>query len=417
MVSAWDGDAVAAVAVAVDRLQEARDVHDPRVQRAVVRARAGNQVDRRHPRAGGRRAEDHVADLEGALGRGCAGRRRHVVELAEAVGDPGGRIRPRAAGVAQVTDGRIDELSLHCIRGDRRGTATGAVVAPPPPHPAANTVSRASSAVLGSLESIVYPLWKLLECTAVRMHPIESRRPMPDRSVRSAAAARHRPIGGSVAYCENRAAMKCLLVDDHALVRDALALLIALQHPDVDLRHAGRLREARAVLEAEPDVDLVLLDLALPDSSGLDTLSRPCGRPRRTTRPVVLSADDRPETVFTAIDGGAAGGFIPKATESRLLREALATVLRGGVYVPAVALAASPAPHGQPASTEHLGLTQRQIEVLRMLVDGRSNKLIARELDLAPSTVKTHLEAIFQRLHVNSRTQAVVAAARLGLRL
>ena len=120
--------------------------------------------------------------------------------------------------------------------------------------------------------------------------------------------------------------------------------------------------------------------------------------------------DEQPECLGAA-------GFIPKATESRLLREALATVLRGGVYVPAVALAANPAPHGQPASTDHLGLTQRQIEVLRMLVDGRSNKLIARELDLAPSTVKTHLEAIFQRLRVNSRTQAVVAAARLGLRL
>jgi DNA-binding NarL/FixJ family response regulator len=218
-----------------------------------------------------------------------------------------------------------------------------------------------------------------------------------------------------VAYCQNPAAMKCLLVDDHALVRDALALLIALQHPDVDLRHAGRLREARAVLQAEPDVDLVLLDLALPDSAGLATLLalREAAPDART---VVLSADDRPETVLAAIDAGAAG-FIPKATESRLLREALATVLRGGVYVPALALDAHPAPPGQPASTEHLGLTLRQIEVLRMLIDGRSNKLIAREPDLAPSTVKTHLEAIFQRLQVNSRTQAVVAAARLGLRL
>ena len=209
--------------------------------------------------------------------------------------------------------------------------------------------------------------------------------------------------------------MKCLLVDDHALVRDALALLIALQHPDVDLRHAGRLREALSVLGAEPDVDLVLLDLDLPDSTGLATLQaiRDASPDVRT---VVLSADDRPETVLAAIDAGAAG-FIPKATESRQLREALATVLRGGVHVPAVALAASPAPLGQPGSTEHLGLTLRQIDVLRMLVDGRSNKLIARELDLSPSTVKTHLEAIFQRLHVNSRTQAVVAAARLGLSL
>jgi DNA-binding NarL/FixJ family response regulator len=209
--------------------------------------------------------------------------------------------------------------------------------------------------------------------------------------------------------------MKCLLVDDHALVRDALALLIALHHPEVDLRHAGRLREAGALLEAEPDIDLVLLDLALPDSAGLATLAS-VREAAPATRTVVLSGDDRPETVLAAIDAGAAG-FIPKATESRLLREALATVLRGGVYVPPLAPAASAGAPQQPASAEQLGLTPRQIDVLRMLVDGRSNKLIARALALSPSTVKTHLEAIFQRLRVNSRTQAVVAAARLGLRL
>jgi DNA-binding NarL/FixJ family response regulator len=211
--------------------------------------------------------------------------------------------------------------------------------------------------------------------------------------------------------------MKCLLVDDHALVRDALALLIALHHPDVDLRHASRLREARAVLEAEPDVDLVLLDLSLPDSAGLATLAA-VRDSAPATRTVVLSGDDRPETVLAAIDAGAAG-FIPKATESRALRLALATVLNGGVYVPplALALAPQPSPAGLPQSVEMLGLTPRQVDVLRMLVDGRSNKLIARELELSASTVKTHLEAIFQRLQVNSRTQAVVAAARLGLRL
>jgi DNA-binding NarL/FixJ family response regulator len=210
--------------------------------------------------------------------------------------------------------------------------------------------------------------------------------------------------------------MKCLLVDDHALVRDALALLIALQHPDVDLRHAGRLREARAVLESEADVDLVLLDLALPDSAGLATLQA-MRDAAPDARIVVLSADDRPETVLAAIDARAAG-FIPKATESRALREALAAVLKGGVYLPAVALAASPAASAAPAaSAGQLGLTLRQIDVLRMLIDGRSNKLIARELDVSTSTVKSHLEAIFQRLQVNSRTQAVVAAARLGLRL
>jgi len=209
--------------------------------------------------------------------------------------------------------------------------------------------------------------------------------------------------------------MKCLLVDDHALVRDALALLIALHHPDVDLRHAGRLHDACAVLAAEPDVDLVLLDLTLPDSAGLATLQA-VREAAPGTRTVVLSADERPEIVLAALDAGAAG-FIPKSTESRSLRAALTTVLSGGIYVPPVTLAIGPPPGQQADSVERLDLTPRQIDVLRMLIDGRSNKLIGRALDLAPSTVKTHLEAIFQRLQVNSRTQAVVAAARCGLKL
>jgi DNA-binding NarL/FixJ family response regulator len=207
--------------------------------------------------------------------------------------------------------------------------------------------------------------------------------------------------------------MKCLLVDDHALIRDALALLIALHHPLVDLRHAACLADARALLAAEPEIQLVLLDLTLADSAGIATLQR-VREAAPAARIVVLSAEDGPETVLAALDAGAAG-FIPKTTESQVMRRAIATVLDGGVYVP-------PIPDGvahaqRPVDAEKLGLTPRQVDVLRMLVDGRSNKAIARALDLAPSTVKTHLEAIFLRLQVSSRTQAVVAAARLGLRL
>lgn len=206
--------------------------------------------------------------------------------------------------------------------------------------------------------------------------------------------------------------MKCLLVDDHSLIRDALTLLIALQQPRVDLRHAGRLSEALELLAVEPDVDLVLLDLLLPDSRGVDTLLR-LREAAGAVRIVVLSADDRPETVAAALDAGAAG-FIPKTTESNLMRDAIGVVLDGGIYVPQLPEGMARTP--EPASVDQLGLTPRQVDVLRRLVDGQSNKLIARALDVSPSTVKTHVEAIFHRLRVNSRTQAVVAAARLGLR-
>lgn len=207
--------------------------------------------------------------------------------------------------------------------------------------------------------------------------------------------------------------MKCLLVDDHALIRDALALLIAMHHPHVDLRHATCLADAHVLLTAEPDIRLVLLDLALADSSGIATLAR-VREVSPLSRVVVLSGDDRSETILAALDAGAAG-FIPKTTESNVLRNAIATVIDGGVYLPPVEIGSAPA--ARTPSAETLGLTPRQVDVLRMLVDGRSNKSIARALELSPSTVKTHLEAIFERLHVSSRTQAVVAAARLGLRL
>ncbi len=207
--------------------------------------------------------------------------------------------------------------------------------------------------------------------------------------------------------------MKCLLVDDHSLIRDALALLIALHHPSVDLRHAGCLADALKLLAAEPDIRFVLLDLTLSDSSGISTLQRVRGAVP-LARIVVLSADDRPETVLAAIDAGAAG-FIPKTTESNVLRVAIGTVIDGGVYMPPGTTGA--AANQQLVSAELLGLTARQVDVLRMVVGGQSNKSIARALDLAPSTVKTHMEAIFLRLHVSSRTQAVVAAARLGLKL
>jgi len=104
-------------------------------------------------------------------------------------------------------------------------------------------------------------------------------------------------------------------------------------------------------------------------------------------------------------------GFIPKTSEFQVMTAALDQVLQGGVYLPASATAQPVVPADTPA------LSPRQLAVLGLLVQGQSNKGISRALDLSASTVKTHLEAVFLRLGVNSRTQAVVAVARLGLRL
>lgn len=207
--------------------------------------------------------------------------------------------------------------------------------------------------------------------------------------------------------------MKLLIVDDHALFRDGLALLVGLEFPALELLQAGSLAQAQALLADHPDVRLVLLDLGLPDAAGLGALTllhqlsdqAPC---------VVLSAEESPAVVMAALDAGAAG-FIPKTTQSDTMLAALRTILAGGVYLPpcVTGQARPPAPGGEATT----GLSDRQMDVLRLLLEGKSNKHIGRELGLSESTVKTHLSAIFRRLNVSSRTQAVVAASQLGLRL
>ena len=215
--------------------------------------------------------------------------------------------------------------------------------------------------------------------------------------------------------------MHTLLVDDHSLFREGLALLITQGFAGLTLRQAGDIAEALSQLDRHPDLQLVLLDLALPDAAGTSGLLRVRQRAPHVAV-VVLSADATPDTVIAAIDAGAAG-FIPKTARSGVMLEALRTVLGGGVYLPPAALldradadSALPAGPGPP-SHELPGLTRRQLDVLRLLIEGKSNKLICRELELSESTVKTHLASIFRHLGANSRTQAVVAAARLGLRL
>ena len=224
--------------------------------------------------------------------------------------------------------------------------------------------------------------------------------------------------------------MKLLLIDDHPLFRDGLSLLIQhrldlAEHGGAEVLEAGSLQEALLALESHPDVDLVLLDLGLADRQGLGTLTE--WRELVPQLPVVvLSADDRPGTIVAAIDQGASG-FIPKTVEASVMQEALHRVLSGGVYLPPLptdAVAPDPLPSDDDGMRDEavgpdakLGLSGRQLDVLRLLVEGKPNKEICRVLSLSESTVKTHLSAIFRKLKVSSRTQAVVAVARAGVTL
>ncbi len=208
--------------------------------------------------------------------------------------------------------------------------------------------------------------------------------------------------------------MNVLLIDDHALFRDALTLMLQARFQTLELLHAGTLAEALQQQRQHDDIGLALLDLALPDSGGIASLQR--WREQAAQVPVVvLSADDRPETVLAAIDAGAAG-FIPKTAQGRVLEDALRAVLDGRAFVPPRTYGTLDELRAAPVA-EPLDLSPRQLDVLRLLIEGKTNKMICRDLDLSESTVKTHLAAIFRRLGVETRTQAVVAAARLGLRL
>lgn len=215
--------------------------------------------------------------------------------------------------------------------------------------------------------------------------------------------------------------MKFLVVDDHALIRDAMHDLLGALQPGVEVLTAMNAVQARQALCEHPDIGLVLLDLNLPDADGLELLAE-WRDEHPATAVVVLSGNHDPATARAALAGGASG-FIPKSDSRDVLLRALALVLAGGVYVPAFALQAAAlrtfAEAGRPSAAglptpQALGLTTRQLDVLALMMQGRSNKLIGRALNLAEPTVKNHVTALLRALKVGSRTEAVVAVTAWG---
>lgn len=209
--------------------------------------------------------------------------------------------------------------------------------------------------------------------------------------------------------------MNILLVDDHALFREGVALLLKELDSAVQVRHASNMAEALAVLEQDAGIELILLDFLLPGEHGLQALKTL--RQRHPAVPLVmLSSQEDQVTVLRSIQLGAMG-FIPKSASSSQMFEALRTVLAHGIYVPPLSLAYVVLPALKPprASPAELGLTPRQTQVLWLVLEGKSMKHIARELNLSPNTVKTHVSAVLRALGVTTRTQAIVAASRMGL--
>jgi DNA-binding NarL/FixJ family response regulator len=202
--------------------------------------------------------------------------------------------------------------------------------------------------------------------------------------------------------------MNILVVDDHALIREGMVGMIRSLAPEARVEQADRCESALEMARGG-HYDLILLDLQLPDRPGFVALEH-CRTEHPETAVVVVSGQEDRETVMRALDLGAKS-FIPKSTDVARLREALSVVLAGGVYLPeSIGAPGAAAPMPWP-------LTPRQVEVLALVVAGLPNKLIARRLDIAESTVKIHVSVILRELKVTSRTQALIAVAKAGVRL
>ncbi|AMW35344.1 response regulator transcription factor [Haematospirillum jordaniae] len=228
--------------------------------------------------------------------------------------------------------------------------------------------------------------------------------------------------------------MKFLVADDHPLVRKALSITLEKVDCAASVLQAADMTELLGHLGAHPDIDLILMDLTMPGTSGLGSLEQAINH--AAPSPVaVVSADERPETALGSLRAGAVG-YLPKSLPEDVMRAALTLILSGGTYVPPLVLSAYRAPsftehgrrppagyskpdHGIFASTAPLmeqgratTLTPRQAEVLELVIEGYSNREISEILCVAESTVKVHITAILKAYAVSSRAKAIHAARR-----
>jgi DNA-binding NarL/FixJ family response regulator len=205
-----------------------------------------------------------------------------------------------------------------------------------------------------------------------------------------------------------------VIADDHPLFRDALRQAVGSVVTSSKIDDAGSFEELAALLERDADVDLILLDLTMPGINGFSGLIYL--RAQYPAIPVVIvSASDDVGTIRRSLDFGASG-FIPKRFGVETLRDAILKVMDGDVWIPPdVDLSAAADPDMTRLRDRLVTLTPQQVRVLMMLSEGLLNKQIAFELTVSEATVKAHVSAILQKLGVESRTQAVITAAKIEL--
>jgi DNA-binding NarL/FixJ family response regulator len=213
--------------------------------------------------------------------------------------------------------------------------------------------------------------------------------------------------------------MKVLIVDDHALIREALHTVLKQLKRETVIFEASSSRQAMHIVEEHPDLSLILLDINLPDRDGFSVLGELRDR-YATIAIIMLSASDDQDKVKRAFKLGALG-FIPKTTEREVMLNAIELVLSGGIYIPSEILDLGETMSPRPASKlttreflDDLGLTDRQFEVLALLMEGKNNKVIAKALNIGVPTVKNQITGILKALKVTSRTEAVIKMGQIG---
>jgi DNA-binding NarL/FixJ family response regulator len=214
-----------------------------------------------------------------------------------------------------------------------------------------------------------------------------------------------RPLSESGAY-------RLVIADDHPLFRGALREAVAGLFDSGDIAEAGSFDDIVSLLDRGHEMDLILLDLAMPGVRGFSGLLYL--RAQYPSVPVVVvSANDDPVVIRRCMDFGASG-FIPKKLGIEMMRTAISSVLAGGVWTPPdLDLNGGSDAETGALLTRLATLTPQQVRVLMMLSEGLLNKQIAYELSVSEATIKAHVSAILQKLRVENRTQAVIAAAKI----
>ena len=207
--------------------------------------------------------------------------------------------------------------------------------------------------------------------------------------------------------------MKVLIADDHALFRDGLAMRLEEINPDIILHQAATFSQALKILDKEPQINIIIADLDMPDMKWEDGIEQ-LKKKSPDSSLVVISASEDIRNIRKILATGIKG-YIPKRSDPKIMHSALKLILDGGTYIPPALIEISSDNNLSSSQNKGKMLTNRQSQVLDLIAQGKSNKQIAYEMGVSEATVKLHINALLRSLKVNNRTQAVVTAQKMGI--